>query len=32
VVEGEWGWTEEIGTTYVVVKIWDLRRLVVPLN
>lgn len=31
-VEGEWGWIEEIGTTYVVVRIWDLRRLVVPLS
>ncbi len=32
VVEGEWGWIEEITTTYVVIKIWDLRRLVVPLS
>jgi small-conductance mechanosensitive channel len=32
VVEGEWGWVEEIGTTYVVVRIWDLRRLVLPLS
>jgi small-conductance mechanosensitive channel len=32
VVEGEWGWIEEIGTTHVVVRIWDLRRLVVPLS
>jgi small-conductance mechanosensitive channel len=32
VVEGEWGWIEEITTTYVVVRIWDLRRLVVPLS
>ncbi|HEX6020248.1 MAG TPA: mechanosensitive ion channel domain-containing protein [Burkholderiaceae bacterium] len=32
IVEGEWGWIEEIGTTYVVVKIWDLRRLVLPLS
>jgi small-conductance mechanosensitive channel len=32
VVEGEWGWIEEIGTTYVVVRIWDLRRLVLPLS
>jgi small-conductance mechanosensitive channel len=31
-VEGEWGWVEEIGTTYVVVRIWDLRRLVLPLS
>ena len=32
IVEGEWGWIEEINTTYVVVRIWDLRRLVVPLS
>jgi len=32
IVEGEWGWIEEIQTTYVVVRIWDLRRLVVPLS
>jgi len=32
VVEGEWGWIEEIRTTYVVVRIWDLRRLVVPIS
>jgi small-conductance mechanosensitive channel len=32
VVEGEWGWIEEIGTTFVVVRIWDLRRLIVPLT
>lgn len=32
VVEGEWGWIEEINTTYVVVRLWDHRRLIVPLN
>jgi small-conductance mechanosensitive channel len=32
IVEGEWGWIEEITTTYVVVRIWDLRRLVLPLS
>ncbi|HLK04774.1 MAG TPA: mechanosensitive ion channel domain-containing protein [Candidatus Acidoferrum sp.] len=32
VVEGEWGWIEEIETTYVVVRLWDLRRLIVPLT
>ena len=32
VVEGEWGWIEEIGTTNVVVRTWDLRRLVLPLS
>jgi small-conductance mechanosensitive channel len=30
IVEGEWGKIEEITLTYVVIKIWDLRRLVVP--
>ena len=32
IVEGEWGQVEEIGATYVVVRVWDLRRLVVPLS
>jgi hypothetical protein len=32
IVEGEWGWVEEITTTYVIVRIWDLRRLVLPLS
>ncbi len=32
IVEGEWGWIEEISLTYVVVRIWDLRRLVVPIS
>jgi len=30
VVEGEWGWIEEINLTYVVVRLWDKRRLVLP--
>ncbi|MCM4158692.1 mechanosensitive ion channel [Antarcticibacterium flavum] len=30
IVDGEWGRIEEINLTYVVVKIWDKRRLVVP--
>ena len=30
IIDGEWGWIEDIRTTYVVVKIWDERRLVVP--
>ena len=29
-VENEWGWIEEINLTYVVVRIWDNRRLVLP--
>lgn len=32
IVEGEWGRIEEINLTYVVVKIWDLRRLVLPIT
>ena len=31
-VENEWGWIEEITATYVVIKLWDWRRLVVPLS
>ncbi|OHV79898.1 mechanosensitive ion channel family protein [Ensifer sp. LCM 4579] len=31
-VEGEFGRVEEITSTYVVVKLWDWRRLVLPLN
>jgi len=30
IVENEWGWIEEINLTYVVVRIWDKRRLIVP--
>jgi small-conductance mechanosensitive channel len=30
VVEGEWGNVEEITLTYVIVRIWDRRRLVLP--
>lgn len=32
IVEGEWGRIEEITTSYVVVAIWDQRRLIVPLS
>lgn len=32
IVEGEWGRVEEITGTYVVVRIWDERRLIVPLQ
>lgn len=31
-IEDEFGTIEEIGSTFVVVRIWDLRRLIVPLN
>jgi small-conductance mechanosensitive channel len=29
-VENEWGWIEEINLTYVVVRLWDQRRLILP--
>jgi small-conductance mechanosensitive channel len=32
VVEGEWGTIESITLFYVIIKIWDWRRLVVPLS
>ncbi|MBX3353814.1 MAG: mechanosensitive ion channel [Phycisphaeraceae bacterium] len=32
IVSGEWGRVEEITATYVVVRIWDQRRLIVPLS
>jgi len=32
IVENEWGRVEEITSTYVVLRIWDERRLIVPLQ
>lgn len=32
IVEGEYGTVEEIRSAYVVVKLWDWRRMIVPLN
>lgn len=32
IMDGEWGRIEEIRLTYVVIKIWDERRLVVPVS
>jgi small-conductance mechanosensitive channel len=32
VIENEWGTIEEINLTYVVVRIWDQRRLVLPIS
>jgi small-conductance mechanosensitive channel len=32
VVEGEWGRVEDITLTYVVLRIWDQRRLILPIN
>jgi len=31
-VENEYGWIEEITSTYVVIRLWDLRRFIVPLS
>ena len=32
IIKGEWGTVEEITATYVVMKIWDQRRLIIPLS
>jgi small-conductance mechanosensitive channel len=32
IVENEWGWIEEITLTYVVIRVWDLRRLIIPIS
>jgi len=32
IMDGEWGRIEDIRTTYVVVRIWDERRLIVPVR
>lgn len=32
IVQGEWGRVEEITGTYVVLKLWDERRLIIPLQ
>jgi small-conductance mechanosensitive channel len=32
IVEGEWGWVEDVASTYVVLRLWDWRRMVVPLS
>jgi small-conductance mechanosensitive channel len=32
IVENEWGTIEEITSTYVVVRLWDWRRMIVPLT
>jgi len=32
VVEHEFGWVEEINLTYVVVRLWDRRRLILPIT
>lgn len=31
IIENEWGWVEDIASTYVVIRLWDWRRMVVPL-
>jgi small-conductance mechanosensitive channel len=32
VVEGEWGQVEELNSTYITIRVWDRRRLILPLN
>jgi small-conductance mechanosensitive channel len=32
IIENEWGWVEDIASTYVVIRLWDWRRMVVPLS
>lgn len=32
IVEGDFGWVEEITLTYVVVRVWDQRRIVLPIT
>ncbi len=32
IIENEWGWIEDIASTYVVVRLWDWRRMIVPLS
>jgi small-conductance mechanosensitive channel len=32
VINNEWGWVEEFTSTYVVIRLWDLRRQIVPLS
>lgn len=32
VINNEWGFVEEIGSVYIVVRLWDWRRQVVPLS
>ncbi|WP_424194268.1 mechanosensitive ion channel family protein [Ampullimonas aquatilis] len=32
IIENEWGWVEEINASFVIVRLWDQRRMVVPLN
>jgi small-conductance mechanosensitive channel len=32
IVEGQWGWIEEINATYVVVRIWNWQRMILPLT
>jgi len=31
-VEKEWGWIEDITLTFAIIRIWDRRRLIVPIN
>ncbi|HJU06390.1 MAG TPA: mechanosensitive ion channel domain-containing protein [Nitrospiraceae bacterium] len=31
VFEGQWGWVEELTYTYITIRTWDARRIIVPL-
>ncbi|MCQ8239409.1 mechanosensitive ion channel family protein [Rhizosaccharibacter radicis] len=32
IINGDWCWVEEITSTYVVLRVWDLRRHIVPIS
>ena len=32
IINGEFGWIEEFTSTYVVIRLWDWRRMIVPLG
>ncbi|HET9147898.1 MAG TPA: mechanosensitive ion channel family protein, partial [Acetobacteraceae bacterium] len=32
VINGQWGWIEEITSTYIVLRIWNWQRMIVPLS
>jgi small-conductance mechanosensitive channel len=32
IVEGEFGWVEDIAAAYVVIRLWDRRRMILPLS
>jgi len=32
IINGDWCWVEEINATYVVLRVWDMRRHIVPIS